>query len=185
MVELQFGKSSMIQCSPVVKTSTGCAIYEKGYRWTSSELWLLCRHWQQCCRNQHGFVYLALFLSPSERQYSLRLTKDSSQFPFKYEADVQLQGFLKTSFEVEDSLLSIMASRYPTSLVDLTTLEVKQMYHYNEHEYMRHEVITKELQHTWLESKEPIPVLRFSKEIETDTLVENFQKEVSYFEFLV
>ncbi|XP_071839937.1 guanine nucleotide exchange factor C9orf72-like [Apostichopus japonicus] len=121
---------------------------------------------------------LALFLSPSERQYSLRLTKDSSQFPFKYEADVQLQGFLKTSFEVEDSLLSIMASRYPTSLVDLTTLEVKQMYHYNEHEYMRHEVITKELQHTWLESKEPIPVLRFSKEIETDTLVENFQKEM-------
>lgn len=121
---------------------------------------------------------LALFLSPSERQCSLLLTEGCSHFPFKYEKDVMLQGFLKESFHTDDNILEIMASRYPTTLVDLSTLEVKRMHHFNEHEYMKHEVITKELQKLWLESMEPIPILRFVKDIEPETLVQNLQKEM-------
>ncbi|XP_022100204.1 guanine nucleotide exchange C9orf72-like [Acanthaster planci] len=121
---------------------------------------------------------LALFLSPTERHCCLYL----DDVPRVYQKDVLIQGFLKNSISLDDYLRVIMTSQYPTTLIDLVTLEVKQTLHYNQHAYRRHEATSQELQCLWLNSDEPLrysPVVHFSNKPEAETIVQKFWKEIN------
>nr|XP_054764001.1 guanine nucleotide exchange factor C9orf72-like [Lytechinus pictus] len=98
---------------------------------------------------------LSMFLTPDERKCSVYL-KDEKQI--EYQRDLLLQGFIKDKINFSDYGRDIMASRYPTTLVDMSALEVKQTLPYNEHDYWRHEALTWELQSLWLDSQETLPV---------------------------
>ncbi|XP_038068351.1 guanine nucleotide exchange C9orf72-like isoform X2 [Patiria miniata] len=120
---------------------------------------------------------LALFLSPSERRCCLYL----DNVPRIYQKDVLIQGFIKDSINLDDYLRVIMTSQYPTTLIDMTTLEVRQTLHYNEHAYRRHVLTSQELQSLWLGSDEPLrysPVVHFSKKPEAEAIVQKFWKEI-------
>ncbi|XP_041476202.1 guanine nucleotide exchange C9orf72-like [Lytechinus variegatus] len=117
---------------------------------------------------------LSMFLTPDERKCSVYL-KDEKQI--EYQRDLLLQGFIKDKINLSDYGRDIMASRYPTTLVDMSALEVKQTLPYNEHDYWRHEALIWELQSLWLDSQETLPVLKFSS-LEPETLITSFLKEI-------
>ncbi|XP_071508094.1 guanine nucleotide exchange factor C9orf72 homolog [Diadema antillarum] len=117
---------------------------------------------------------LSLFITPEERMCSVYL-KDEKQCV--YQGDLFLQGFIKNTINLVEYGRDIMASRYPTTLVDMTTLDVKQTLPYNEHDYWRHEALTGELQSLWLDSNESLRVMRFSG-VESAPIITNFLKEI-------
>ncbi|XP_072031995.1 guanine nucleotide exchange factor C9orf72-like [Amphiura filiformis] len=122
---------------------------------------------------------LAMFLSPGERRGCIYLTEEEERL---YEKDLYLQGFLKDHINLSECMREVMVSSYPSTLVDMVTLEVRQMLPYNEHAYWRHEVLCHELQSLWLDSQEPmvyLPIVTFQNKCETETLVQNFQREIN------
>ncbi|XP_071800208.1 guanine nucleotide exchange factor C9orf72-like [Asterias amurensis] len=120
---------------------------------------------------------LAIFLTTSERQCCLYL----DNMPRTYQKDVLIQGFIKDSINLDDFLPVIMTSQYPTTLIDMVTLEVRQTLRYNEHAFRRHETMSQELRSLWLGSDKPMlytPIFHFSLKPEVETIVETFLKEI-------
>ncbi|XP_071953234.1 guanine nucleotide exchange factor C9orf72 homolog [Antedon mediterranea] len=123
---------------------------------------------------------LALFLSPRDRRCS-RLAVEKN--PYLYHPDIFLQGFINNEtcqFIVSNFMKEMMTGRYPTTLVDLCSLEVRQMPPCHEHLKRRHDVLQHEMKCMWIEKSNALfLILSAFQQVHTnETLVHNFQKEI-------
>ncbi|XP_070562732.1 guanine nucleotide exchange factor C9orf72-like isoform X2 [Ptychodera flava] len=125
---------------------------------------------------------LALFLTPSERQCSCFVLSDCD-----YQQGLYLQGLVKspegfdTYATLSNNMRSILTSEYPTSLIDITTLEVKQTPLCNEHYARKHLVMTQELQCLWVDSQEElllVPFTFFQTVEDPETMVRDIMTEI-------
>lgn len=120
---------------------------------------------------------LSLFNSRPERRCSLPLcVKD----PQPYHHDFFLQGLIKSKKQ-SLPMTEILVSRYPTTIVDLTSRDVKQTEVFSDHILQRYETIKNELICLQYGHFEELVVL--DQELHTssaypDTLVQTFMKEI-------
>ncbi|WAR23180.1 CI072-like protein [Mya arenaria] len=85
---------------------------------------------------------LSMFNSESERHCSLPYCVKDPQL---YHHDLYLQGLVKEDKHSVLPMTEITASRYPTTIIDLTSREVKQTQSYSEHVLHRFETLKNEL----------------------------------------
>ncbi|XP_052256926.1 guanine nucleotide exchange factor C9orf72-like [Dreissena polymorpha] len=85
---------------------------------------------------------LCMFNSESERRCSLPFcVKD----PQAYHHDIYLQGLLKGSDSSFLPMTELLVSSYPTTIIDLTSRDVRQMQNYSEHAFQRFATLKNEL----------------------------------------
>ncbi|XP_033101066.1 guanine nucleotide exchange C9orf72-like isoform X1 [Anneissia japonica] len=92
---------------------------------------------------------LAMFL-PQRDRHCCRLAIDSNLYP--YHPDILLQGFISNQdcqFSISTFMKEMMICRYPTTLVNLCALEVRQMPQCHEHSRRRHDVLQHEVSNLW------------------------------------
>ncbi|XP_002731358.1 guanine nucleotide exchange factor C9orf72-like [Saccoglossus kowalevskii] len=126
---------------------------------------------------------LALFLSPSERQCSCYLLEDNE---YPYQQGLYIQGLLinedvNTNTILSNYMRDILTNQYPTTLIDINRLEVKQTPPCNEHYSKRHEVMSQELQCLWLDDMDEIlclPPTAFHIVETDDVMLEDIMAEV-------
>lgn len=121
---------------------------------------------------------LSMFNSQPERRCSLPLcVKD----PQPYHHDFFLQGLIKEDNKQSLPMTEIVASRYPTTVIDLTTRDVKQTQTYSDHILMWYETIKNEL--ICLQYGHFDKLVVHDQDVHAssaypDTLVQTFMKEI-------
>ncbi|XP_053394859.1 guanine nucleotide exchange factor C9orf72-like [Mercenaria mercenaria] len=121
---------------------------------------------------------LSMFNSQPERRCSLPLcVKD----PKPYHHDFFLQGLIKEDSKKFLPMTEIFASRYPTTIIDLTSRDVKQTETYSDHILHRYETIKNELiclQYGHFEELVVLDQDLHASSAYPDTLVQTFMKEI-------
>ncbi|XP_077981345.1 guanine nucleotide exchange factor C9orf72 homolog isoform X2 [Glandiceps talaboti] len=124
---------------------------------------------------------LGLFLSPSERLCSCYVLNDAT---FLYQQGLYVQAIVKDSNTyktLNNSMRSILTNRQPTSLIDVSTLEVKQTPPWNEHYMKRDQVMCQELQCLWQDSQQEllrVPFTTFQTVEDHETLIHDVMTEL-------
>ncbi|KAK3602392.1 hypothetical protein CHS0354_026279 [Potamilus streckersoni] len=124
---------------------------------------------------------LSLFNTVSERRCSLPI---NPQHPWPYHHDIYLQGFIKHVKDPIENCLpmtEILCSKYPTTVIDVSTRVVKQTLSYNEHIIHSFETLQSEL--ISIQNGQFENVVVFDRELYPssaypDTLVQNFLSEM-------
>ncbi|XP_060580754.1 guanine nucleotide exchange factor C9orf72-like [Ruditapes philippinarum] len=121
---------------------------------------------------------LSMFNSQPERTCSLPFcVKD----PQPYHHDFFLQGLIKEDGKSFLPMTEILASRYPTTIIDLTTRDVKQTHTYSDHILHRYETVKNELiclQYGHFEELVVLDQELHASSAYPDTLVQTFMKEI-------
>ncbi|KAL4235835.1 hypothetical protein ACF0H5_004225 [Mactra antiquata] len=121
---------------------------------------------------------LSMFNNQSERRCS---TSFCVKDPQPYHHDFFLQGLIKVDNKSFYPMTEIVVSRYPTTIIDLTSRDVKQTQGYSEHVLRRYETIKNELICLQYGHFEELVVVEQDLHTSTaypDTLVQTFVKEM-------
>ncbi|XP_014672148.1 PREDICTED: protein C9orf72-like [Priapulus caudatus] len=122
---------------------------------------------------------LGIFLLPEERQCSRYVLEDSL---WPYHPSLFLQGLLmERQGETNISARDVLCSRYPTTVVDVTTSEVRQSPPLHEHVHRRCDALAQEIHCIWTGKREDelYPTVGVFQPVDyPDTLVQNFLYEL-------
>lgn len=122
---------------------------------------------------------LSMFNSASERRCSLPLCVKNPQT--SYHHDLYLQGLIKSKHRPELPMTEIVASQYPTTIIDLSSRVVRQTQCYSEHVLHRYETIKNELiclQYGHFEDLEVLDQDLTSVSAYPETMVQKLVKEI-------
>lgn len=122
-------------------------------------------------------VTLSMFLNDQERSCCRYVSADK---PWAYHPDLCVQGLLlRDSDELSSTLKNIYYSKYPTTLVDLSSEQVKLSSLVEEHQHLRQEAMQQELLALWRSQDPSYPTNdMFHFYDEPETLVTSFLQQM-------